>query len=239
MMRAYYVESRTSLAPAGKGMMLEAELFALLERTADAAYAVTEAGEICSWNAAAEALFGYPAAEVLHRNIDDVLHARDGLRTGALARGSAAAARSRAVASRGIPDFDLEVATRSGKRIWVNVSTILFDNRRVGRRLFVRLARAIQYRRNEELLRGMLEAARQVVALANDPSHLAPVGPLSRQEVRILRLFAQGHSAAVIARRLRISSQTLRNHLHHVNQKLRTHTRLEAVTHAQRRGLLG
>jgi DNA-binding CsgD family transcriptional regulator len=27
----------------------------------------------------------------------------------------------------------------------------------------------------------------------------------------------------------------VRNHLHHVNQKLGTHNRLEAVTHAQRR----
>ncbi|HKU61032.1 MAG TPA: LuxR C-terminal-related transcriptional regulator [Gemmatimonadales bacterium] len=40
------------------------------------------------------------------------------------------------------------------------------------------------------------------------------------------------------ARRLKISAQTLRNHLHHINRKLRTHNRLEAVTHAQRRGLL-
>jgi DNA-binding CsgD family transcriptional regulator len=30
----------------------------------------------------------------------------------------------------------------------------------------------------------------------------------------------------------------LRNHLHHINRKLRTHSRLEAVTHAQQRGLL-
>lgn len=26
----------------------------------------------------------------------------------------------------GIPDFDLEVKTRSGKRLWVNVSTLVF-----------------------------------------------------------------------------------------------------------------
>jgi hypothetical protein len=36
--------------------MLETELFALLEQTAAAAYTVTEAGEICSWNVAAERL---------------------------------------------------------------------------------------------------------------------------------------------------------------------------------------
>ena len=50
--------------------MLEAELFALFEQTADAAYAVTEQGEICFWNGAAERLFGHGAAEVLHRSID-------------------------------------------------------------------------------------------------------------------------------------------------------------------------
>ena len=39
--------------------MLEAELFAFLEKTADAAFAVTREGQICSWNQAAERLFGY------------------------------------------------------------------------------------------------------------------------------------------------------------------------------------
>lgn len=218
--------------------LLETDLFALLENTTDAAYSVTEDGEICSWNAAAEALFGHSASEVLRRNIDEVLEARDALGTGALAGGSAAAIRSRVVVSGGIPNFDLEVVTRSGSRIWVNVSTIVFDNRRTGRRLFVRLAHAIEHRRNEELLRGMLEAARQVVALAEDPSHHAPVEPLSPQELRILTLFAQGRTSTSIARRLRISPQTLRNHLHHINRKLRTHNRLEAVTHAQQRGLI-
>jgi PAS domain S-box-containing protein len=55
--------------------MLEKELFTLLEQTADAAYAVSERGEICSWNAAAERLFGYSANEVVGRNIDEVLEA--------------------------------------------------------------------------------------------------------------------------------------------------------------------
>jgi DNA-binding CsgD family transcriptional regulator len=120
----------------------------------------------------------------------------------------------------------------------VNVSTIVFDNRRTGRRLLVRLARDIdQRRRNEELLNRMVEAARRVVALTDDAHH-APVESLSEQERRILKLFAEGSNSTTIARKLRISPQTLRNHLHHINQKLRTHNRLEAVTHAQRRGLI-
>jgi DNA-binding CsgD family transcriptional regulator len=84
----------------------------------------------------------------------------------------------------------------------------------------------------------MIEGARQLVSLAEHASSYAPVTPLSDQERRILTLFAEGSDPATIARTLSISSQTLRNHLHHINRKLRTHNRLEAVTHAQRRGLL-
>jgi len=219
--------------------MLETELFSLLEHTADSVYTVTEDGEICSWNAAAESLFGYPASEVVGRNIDDVFQARDALGTDALAGGFEAATRHWDGKSGGIPNFDLDVRTSNGSRIWVNVSTIVVDNHRTGRRLFVRILHDITHRkRKEDLLRRMVDAAREVVALTEEPSAEAPVESLSHQELRILRLFAEGSNPATIARKLSISAQTLRNHLHHINRKLRTHNRLEAVTHAQRRGLI-
>lgn len=219
--------------------MLEAELFTLLEQTADATYTVTEDGEVCSWNRAAEELFGYPAGEVLGRNIHEVLEASDALGTQVFAGDGESAVRQWDGKPPGIPNFDLEVRTRSGRRIWVNVSTIVFDPPRSGRRLFLRLARDIsQRRRDAELLQRMLEAARQLVALAGDSSNHAQVEPLSDQERRILKLFAEGRKSAAIARMLGISAHTLRNHLHHINRKLRTHSRLEAVTHAQRRGLI-
>jgi PAS domain S-box-containing protein len=220
-------------------MMLETELFVLLKQTADAAYTVTDTGEICSWNEAAERLFGYTASEVLSRNIDEVLEGRDTLGTRALAGGAHATIRRGDGTPDGIPDFDLEVRSRSRGRIWVNVSTIVFTNRRTGRRLFVRLARDIdQRRRNDDLLNRMLEVAQQLVSLAHNESHHAPVEPLSDRERRILQLFSQGTNSATIARQLKISAQTLRNHLHHINHKLRTHNRLEAVIHAQQRGLI-
>jgi adhesin HecA-like repeat protein len=46
----------------------------------------------------------------------------------------------------------------------------------------------------------MLEVARQLVALADDASHHAPVEPLSEHERRILKLFAEGNNSATIAR---------------------------------------
>jgi PAS domain S-box-containing protein len=219
--------------------ILEGELFALLEQTTDAAYTVTDGGEICSWNGAAEELFGYSASEVVRRNIDEVLEARDALGTRALAGGFDAPTRRTNGTSPGIENFDLDVRVGDGRRIWVNVSTIVFDNHRTGRRLFVRLAHDISHRRRkEELLNQMMEVAQRLVRLTDDPSELAPVESLSEQERRILKLFADGGNPAAIAGKLSISAQTLRNHLHHINRKLRTHNRLEAVTHAQKRGLI-
>ena len=215
--------------------MLEKEIFALLEQTADAAFAVTESGEICSWNGAAEQLFGYVASEVIGRNVEELTAADNTLGTHQpMASDSTDHGKLSA-----IPNFDLQVRTKTQGRKWVNVSTIVFDNRRTGRRLFVRLARDVdQDRRNEALVNRMLESARDLIALAHDPSHHATVEQLSEQELRILTLLAEGRSSTSIARTLRISPQTLRNHLHHINLKLRTHNRLEAVTHAQRRGLI-
>ena len=61
--------------------MLEAELFAFLEKTADAAFSVTREGLICSWNQAAERLFGYSSADVLNRACYEVLDGHDALGT--------------------------------------------------------------------------------------------------------------------------------------------------------------
>lgn len=219
--------------------MLESELFALLEHTADAAYTVTTDGEICSWNRAAELLLGYSANEVLHLNIDDVLKARDAMGTQALAGGSDATTRNWQEATGGVPNFDLEVQTRTSKKMWVNVSTIVFNNSRTGRQLFVRLMHDVDKRhRTEQLVKRITEVARELVLLSESATSLAPVTPLSDQERRILALFAEGNDPGTIAATLNISAQTLRNHLHHINRKLRTHNRLEAVTHAQRRGLI-
>jgi PAS domain S-box-containing protein len=220
--------------------MLEAELFALLENTADAAYTVSTDGTITSWNRAAEVLFGHEAKSVLSRRIDDVLPAEDVLGTEALAGGADAAARHWDPAKGGIPNFDLHVRTRAGQPLRVNVSTIVFDNPRTGHRMFIRLVRDVTARRTkEQVLERMQEIAREMLSLTSeftDPH--SPIEALSDQERRILRMFAEGRSSAAIARQLKISPQTLRNHLHHINRKLRTHNRLEAVTHAQRRGLI-
>jgi len=217
--------------------LLEAELFAFLDNTSDAVFAARESGEICFWNQAAEILFGYPAEEVLGRTCSMVLHGIGVLGTNVCPE-HCVKLQCSTQATR-IPNFDLNVAVHSGERIWVNVSSISYLNRRTGKKLLVHLARDINaQRKREELFRRMIAISREVSSMEDTISGATPVAPLSSQELEVLRMFAAGSNAPRIAKALGISPQTLRNHLHHINQKLGTHNRLEAVMHALRRRLI-
>ena len=217
--------------------MLDRELFEFLDHTSDAAFAVSDGGEICAWNASAEALFGFAREEVIGRTCFDLLQGRGPLRT--LVCTEHCHVRDCAAHQRPIPDFDLEVKTRAGRRTWVNVSTVVHGDRRTGRRLIVHFARDIGRRkRTEALVQRVLRLSRQIAEAPDETPRRAPTIPLSEQEHRVLQRFSEGLSAADVERELRISPQTLRNHLHHINQKRGTHTRLEAVIHAIRRQLI-
>lgn len=217
--------------------MLEAELFAFLDNTTDGVFAVRESGEICFWNRAAKDLFGYAEEEVLGKTCSRLLHGVGALGT--------QVCHERCVELQGtlkpkpMPNFDLSVTTRSGERKWVNISTIAYLNRRTQQTLIIHMARDISaQKKREETFRKMIVISREVSALEDSPSGTAPITPLSSHELEILRIFAAGSDAPRISRALGISPQTLRNHLHHINRKLRTHNRLEAVTHALQRRLI-
>jgi PAS domain S-box-containing protein len=217
--------------------MLEIELFNLLEGTSDAAFAVTDQGEICSWNKAAEKLFGYTAEEALNKTCASVLQGVGPL--GNEMCGENCSISHRAQKHLEIPNFDLQVKIRSGRRLWVSVSILIFENPRNHRRLIVHLAHDItESKKNEVLLHKMIDVSRQLSNIQEVALKPVPITPLSEQELALLRLFSTGKNSAEIARKLKITLQTLRNHLHHINQKLHTHNRLEAVTHAMQRKLI-
>ena len=217
--------------------MQDRDLYDLLEHTSDAAFAVTDSGDICSWNTSAEALFGFHRDEAIGKTCFQLFEGRDTL--GTLTCTENCHVRDCAAHHAAIPDFDLEVSTRDGRRIWVNMSTIVSEDSKSGRRRIVHTARSVEDRKRTELIvQRLLFVSKQLVDASEQSLRPAPVNPLSDQEHRVLHSFSQGKSPAEIIRDLQISPQTLRNHLHHINQKLGTHTRLEAVTHAIRRKLI-
>ena len=113
--------------------MLENELFDFLEGTTDAAFSVNEQGEILSWNRAAERLFGYSSSEVLGKSCSQILHGRGVLGTQVCREGCSILECTGGRTE--IPNFDLQVRLHSGKRLWVNMSTVVWQNPRNQRRL--------------------------------------------------------------------------------------------------------
>ncbi|HET8668499.1 MAG TPA: LuxR C-terminal-related transcriptional regulator [Terriglobales bacterium] len=218
--------------------MLESELFNLFEGTTDAAFTIEEEeGGIRSWNKAAERLFGYSAKEALNKTCYELFEGFGPLGTRVCHEHCSVVE----CAGKGteIPNFDMSVKTRSGQRIWINMSTIVFDNPRTGRRLLIHLAHDIgEQKKSEELVHKMLDLSRELTGVGESAVRAAPAPALSDQEKHVLRLFAEGNDSPEVAQKLGITAQTLRNHLHHINRKLRTHNRLEAVMNAIQRKLI-
>jgi len=65
-----------------------------------------------------------------------------------------------------------------------------------------------------------------------------PVDHLTRREREVLEIMAGGASNQMIADRLFISRDTVRNHVSSILQKLGAHSKLEAVAHALQRGIV-
>ena len=217
--------------------MLKREFFGILEDTADGAFTVDEQGIICSWNRAAEKLFGCEKSGVLDKPCAQLFHGRGILGTQICTEPCSIIECARQ--HREISNYDMEVETRYRKPLWVNVSILSFQDERTHRHLVVHLTRDISARkRTEELVEKLVRVAREISVLPAAVDPLPPTSPLTVQELRVLELLAKGKSSAMVAQELGIAPRTLRNHLYHTDQKLHTRNRLEAVMQAARRGLI-
>ena len=101
----------------------------------------------------------------------------------------------------------------------------------------------------EDLASAVRQAFSHSVYLAGRPAVMpvsAPEKPavdtrsegLTRRELEILRLVAEGHSNAQLARMLWVTEQTVKFHLSNIYRKLDVANRTEASRWAQRHGLL-
>ena len=64
------------------------------------------------------------------------------------------------------------------------------------------------------------------------------VEPLTRKEIQVLQLTADGYSNAAMAEKLAASDSTVRTHLRSINAKLGAHSRAEAVVIGRRLGVI-
>jgi DNA-binding NarL/FixJ family response regulator len=133
----------------------------------------------------------------------------------------------------------MEIKTRSGQRVWVNVSLLVTYDERTKRRLVVHLMRDIgRQKANEQLTSEMVRIARRLVNSMRASGEMPPIAPLTEQETKILGLLVAGKATKQVAAELQITMSTLRNHISHINQKLHTTNRTEAVMQAMKRGII-
>ncbi len=217
--------------------MIERQLAELLEGTADAAFAVDLQGDVRIWNKAAERFFGYPASLAIGTSCLELIGGRFGMDS-AVCRESCDTIDC---VRKGleISNFDMEVRTRAGQLVWVNVSLLSASDERTGRRLAVHFMRDISERKKAEHLTGeMFRIAQDIVNGAPKSNGLPPISTLTAQESHILLLLASGKTTLELTADLQISIATLRNHINHINRKLHTRSRIESVVQAIKRGLI-
>jgi PAS domain S-box-containing protein len=218
-------------------MMFERQLAELLEGTTDAAFTVDLQGEIRTWNKAAEDLFGHSAATALGKECGALLRGRLDARTPVCCQSCDVLECVRA--GREVSNFDMEISTHAGRRVWVNVSLLVTNDDHTERRLIVHMMRDIRRRKKaEHLTNEMFRVAKSLVSSAEPAGDLPPIVPLTLKEIKILRMLAGGKATKEVAPELHISMSTLRNHISHINQKLHTRNRTEAVMKALKRGII-
>jgi PAS domain S-box-containing protein len=191
-----------------------------IEVAADGAYIVTGEGRIALWNGAAARITGYEANEVLGGRCCDVFTTPDAFGH----RACPASCRLVGQASKAEPvdTFDLQIVGKSGRPIWLSMSTIVLPPAGAGSPRVVRIFRDVTE------LKELLALIRH--RLIGAPTPKDPVSRLTRREVEILRLMASGATNRALAERLHVSPATIRNHTHHIFEKLGVPNRLAAVT---------
>ena len=79
----------------------------------------------------------------------------------------------------------------------------------------------------------------EAASAAADSTPLTPLDePLTRKEIRVLQLLAEGYSNSVMAEKLFVSDSTVRTHLRNINLKLGARSRTQAVAIARRLGVM-
>ncbi len=190
-----------------------------LSVAADGAFALTSDGRITLWNLAAERITGYPASEVVGRRCCDVFVARDA--SGERFCPSICRSPFLNKSREPIESFDLQVQSKGGRQIWLNMSTVVLPITEAHGPRFIRMFRDVT------AVKDVLALVRN--RLAGTPANDDRLGRLTRRETEILRLMVSGATNRALAERLHVSPATIRNHTHHIFEKLQVPNRLAAV----------
>jgi PAS domain S-box-containing protein len=198
---------------------MSGNLAQMLARAADGVFAMATNGTIVFWNQAAEDILGYSHREAIGRRCCDVLYASGDRGQPVVCHGC----HVRRLVRNGDPveSFEADIRHMAGRSIHLHVSTLVMpDGGRPDHSGTVHLFHTATRPRH-----------RNVGSAVASPG----LRPLSARETEIVQLLTTGATSRGVAKRLNISTATVRNHVQHILAKLGLHSRLELVAYAIRR----
>jgi PAS domain S-box-containing protein len=220
---------------------LVSKLFEALNEAADGAFVVDENLHIIYWNEAAEELLNFGWEDVAGLPCYRILFGYDEEKR--LICKKHCQVSELAIKSKPVSNYDVRMNTKQGSKCWLNMSIFAYQmDGNVDNKVIVHLFRDINDKKEDEIfLHRLLAAARKYHSIpaenATEPEIL--LGELTQREREVLTLMAQGHGTREIGERLSISTNTVRNHIQHILEKLQVHSRLEAVTFAIKHNMVG
>ena len=198
-----------------------------LGTTAEGMVAVAPGGQIVSWNEGAARLLGYSAEEVVGKHCYDIFGWLD--RCGNPVCGTSCPDCRIVGGDELVQTRDVIARSKSGKALWLSVSTLVPPPELRHESRLVHLFREVGLPPELERLVAERLGSGDGAEIAADAEKAAALARLTRREREVLQLLAEGADTKEIADRLTLSSTTVRNHVQNVLEKLGVHSRLEAA----------
>jgi PAS domain S-box-containing protein len=220
-----------------------------LARAGDGVTVVSSDGRIVLWNRAAERILGYTAREVAGRSCCDVFAGRDDHGNKVCHPGCHVMTLVRMTEP--VQHFDMLAQAKSGQTVWLDVSVMALqtNGRGNGYSQPGGGGNGGNGHTNGFMVMHMFRdvtATKELLAVVRERFAAPPAAEgaieggaaLTRRELEVLRLVAQGGNTKIVAEKLHVSPATIRNHVQNILGKLGAHSRLEAVAYATRHRLL-
>jgi DNA-binding NarL/FixJ family response regulator len=143
-----------------------------------------------------------------------------------------------------VPTHDLQVHTRTGRTLWVSVSTIIVPSQWRDLCLLIHLFRDVSGQKaTERFVQQIIDTAQELAQSletrqSQDSRGALSATDLTAREREVLSLLAAGTATQDVATQLFISPATVRNHIHNILAKLGVQSRLEAVVLALKQALI-
>jgi len=194
-------------------------------KTGDPAFTTDRNGVIIVWNPAAEKEFGYPAKEAIGRRCWQMLAGRDSF--------------GNRYCCEKCPLMEMAARNES-----VHSTEVEFNTANAGRKKFKLSCLVLTGYPGDGFLTHICHKPDE--SLEDSGNHNGnhkhngdfSAAILTRRELQVLELLAEGNTTREIASMMCVSQATVRNHIQHTMDKLHVHSRLEAVVVGQRLDLV-